>query len=62
MPVWTINYTYKGYTHQFFMNGQTGKIVGQPPLSAFKSAAWFAGIAAAIAAAGELICLAVSKL
>lgn len=62
LPVWTINYTYRGFTYQFFMNGQTGKIVGQPPLSAGKSFAWFAGIAAAAAAIGEIIILAVDML
>lgn len=29
------------------MNGQTGKIVGKPPISLGKVASWFGGIAAA---------------
>ncbi|HBL41286.1 MAG TPA: hypothetical protein DDY98_06880 [Ruminococcaceae bacterium] len=62
LPVWTINYNYNGFTHQFFMNGQTGKIVGEPPLSLTRTLQWFGGIAAAVAALGELIWLAVNLL
>lgn len=44
MPVWMVCYDYKQAEHTFLMNGQTGKIVGKPPLSAAKIAGWFAGI------------------
>jgi hypothetical protein len=30
--------------HNFAMNGETGKIVGKPPISFAKVAAWFLGI------------------
>lgn len=46
-PVWMVCYDYKKSEHTFAMNGQTGKIVGKPPLSAGKIAAWFSGISAA---------------
>lgn len=44
MPVWMVCYDYKNAEHNFAMNGQTGKIVGKPPLSTGKIAAWFFGI------------------
>lgn len=44
MPVWMVCYDYKKTEHNFAMNGQTGKVVGRPPLSAGKIAAWFLGI------------------
>ena len=62
MPVWTVNYSRNGFTHQFFMNGQTGKIVGEVPLSLSRTLQWFAGVAAGVAAAGELVWVVVNKL
>lgn len=44
MPVWMVCYDYRQAEHIFAMNGQTGKIVGKPPLSKAKIAAWFTGI------------------
>lgn len=44
LPVWMVCYDYNQSEHVFAMNGQTGKIVGKPPLSYGKIAAWFAGI------------------
>ena len=46
LPVWMVCYDYKQAEHNFAMNGQTGKIVGKPPLSKGKIAAWFTGISA----------------
>lgn len=45
-PVWMVCYDYKRAEHIFAMNGQTGKIVGKPPLSAAKIMLWFSGISA----------------
>lgn len=45
LPVWMICYDYQKADHIFAMNGQTGKVVGKPPLSKGKIAAWFGGIA-----------------
>ena len=33
LPVWKYIYTYQGNKYPFYMNGQTGKIVGNPPVS-----------------------------
>lgn len=41
MPVWMFCYNYKDGDHNFYMNGQTGKIVGKPPISKQKSMLWF---------------------
>lgn len=44
LPVWMVCYDYKKAEHTFAMNGQTGKIVGKPPLSVSKILLWFTGI------------------
>lgn len=46
LPVWMVYYNYKGKQYTFAMNGQTGKVVGKPPLSKGKMTAWFAGVSA----------------
>lgn len=46
LPVWMVCYDYKDSEHIFAMNGQTGKIVGKPPLDKGKIAKWFAFISA----------------
>ncbi|RST61633.1 TFIIB-type zinc ribbon-containing protein [Siminovitchia terrae] len=46
LPVWMVYYDYDKTEHTFAMNGQTGKVVGKPPISFQKVAAWFGGIAA----------------
>lgn len=45
LPVWMVYYDFDKQEHTFAMNGQTGKIVGKPPLSYQKAAIWFASIA-----------------
>ena len=46
LPVWMVSYDYNHSEHTFAMNGQTGKVVGKPPISTGKVALWFSGIAA----------------
>jgi len=46
LPVWMVTYNYKNKDYIFAMNGQTGKIVGNPPLSYGKMFGWFSGISA----------------
>lgn len=46
LPVWLVCYDYKQSEYIFAMNGETGKIVGKPPLSIKKILAWFSGISA----------------
>ncbi|WP_066191577.1 MULTISPECIES: hypothetical protein [Gracilibacillus] len=45
LPVWMVYYDFDKQEHTFAMNGQTGKIVGKPPLSYKKAAIWFSSIA-----------------
>lgn len=48
LPVWMICYDYNKAEHTFAMNGQTGKVVGKPPISFGKVAAWFSGISVSL--------------
>ncbi|GAE05928.1 chromosome (plasmid) partitioning protein ParB [Paenibacillus sp. JCM 10914] len=44
LPVWMVHYDYNQKEYTFAMNGQTGKVVGKPPISKGKVAGWFAGV------------------
>ncbi|MGN0599246.1 MAG: hypothetical protein ACI4JK_05065 [Oscillospiraceae bacterium] len=44
LPVWFLNYKYKGKDYEFAMNGQTGKIEGYLPISKAKLAALAVGL------------------
>ncbi|KXZ17875.1 hypothetical protein AXI59_01085 [Bacillus nakamurai] len=57
LPVWMVSYDYERTEHIFAMNGQTGKVVGKPPISSGKVAAWFGGIAAGTFLALRLVSL-----
>ncbi|WP_339217087.1 TFIIB-type zinc ribbon-containing protein [Ornithinibacillus sp. FSL M8-0202] len=46
LPVWMVYYDFDKQEHTFAMNGVTGKVVGKPPLSKKKIAAWWGSIAA----------------
>ncbi|MBO4477081.1 MAG: hypothetical protein J5757_02005 [Lachnospiraceae bacterium] len=48
LPVWIINYEYKGEHYRFAMNGQTGKTVGVLPVSKAKAGIMFGSIMAVI--------------
>jgi len=62
VPVWILSNLSRGYSNQIFINGQSGKIIGEPPVSAKKALAIFGGIAVACTIIGELIWMAVSGL
>lgn len=47
-PVWMVYYDYNKSEHSFAMNGQTGKVVGSPPISGAKVSIWFCAIAVAV--------------
>ena len=49
MPVWLLSTRWKGKNFLFAMNGQTGKLVGDLPVSWPKFWAWFAGVAVGVA-------------
>lgn len=56
LPVWIYRYRYRGKEYLFYVNGQTGKVVGKSPVSAGNIAA--AGVslfASVLASAGLLI-------
>lgn len=55
LPVWMLNTKWNGQEYLFAMNGQTGKLVGDLPVSRAKFWAWFAGIAIPLAAVITLI-------
>ena len=45
LPVWLLATKYNGKNYLFAMNGQTGKLIGDLPVSSGRALAWFAGIA-----------------
>jgi len=49
LPVWMLSTRWNGQNFLFAMNGQTGKLIGDLPVSKGRFAAWFAGIAAPLA-------------
>lgn len=57
MPVWMLNTKYRGRDYLFAVNGQTGKMVGELPISWGRFWAWFAGIAAGVAGLASALLL-----
>ena len=57
LPVWMINTNYNDKSYTFAMNGQTGKFVGELPISKGKALGWFGIIAGGISLVGTLISL-----
>ena len=55
LPVWLLSTRWNGGNYLFAMNGQTGKLIGDLPVSKGRYFAWFAGIAASLAAVAGLI-------
>ena len=55
LPVWLLSTKWKDENYLFAMNGQTGKLVGDLPISRERLLAWFGGIFAAAAAVMSLI-------
>ncbi len=55
LPVWLLNTKYNDKTYTFAINGQTGKLTGSLPVDKKKRTGLFLGIAAAIAAIGQII-------
>ncbi len=62
VPVWILSSISNGYSNQLFINGQSGKIIGEPPASIKKALAIFGGIAAGCTVIGELIWMVVNGL
>lgn len=57
LPVWMLNTKWNGKDYLFAMNGQTGRLVGNLPMSWGKFWATFAAIAAPLSIVGSLIAL-----
>ncbi len=57
LPVWMLNTKWNGKDYLFAMNGQTGRLVGDLPMSWGKFWATFAAIAAPLSIIGSLITL-----
>lgn len=55
LPVWFFGYHYQGSEYQFMMNGQTGKVVGKPPISKGKVAGWIGAVSGVLFAVSVLI-------
>lgn len=55
LPVWKYDYTYRGQEYPFYINGQTGKIVGKLPVSFPKVAAYSATLWAVLTATIAMI-------
>ncbi len=45
LPVYLLNCKYKDKSYRYAVNGQTGKVVGELPISNLRRLAWFGGIA-----------------
>jgi DNA-directed RNA polymerase subunit RPC12/RpoP len=54
MPIYLLNNKYQGKDHVFVINGQTGKVVGQTPISKIKQAIFAASLFVSISALGIL--------
>ncbi len=54
LPVWLLNTKWQGKDFLFAMNGQTGKLVGDLPVSWGKFWGMFAGIAALLSIVGSI--------
>ena len=50
LPVWVLNTAYQGKEYTFAMNGQTGRMVGDLPISKKRIWGWFLGLTAGISA------------
>lgn len=57
MPVWMLNTKWKGKDFLFAMNGQTGKLVGDLPISRGKFWGLFAAIAVPLSVLGSILLL-----
>lgn len=55
LPVWLLSTKWQDQNYLFAMNGQTGRLIGDLPISKGKLAAWFAGLFAVFAVIGWLL-------
>lgn len=55
MPVWVYEYAYRGETYLFYVNGQTGKVVGEMPISKPKAVGYTASVFGFMMLIGQLV-------
>lgn len=55
LPVWFMTYRYQDKTYEFAINGQTGKFVGEPPVSKPKMWGFSAALGIAVAIAAGIV-------
>lgn len=55
LPVYLLNCTYKDKNYRYAINGQTGKVVGELPISKTRMLAWFGGVGGGVFVAVFLI-------
>lgn len=55
LPVWFLSYKYLGKTYEFAINGQTGEVAGEMPLSVVKKVLISSGVLAAVALAVKIV-------
>ena len=55
LPVYVLNLEYKGQKYRFAVNGQTGRVAGELPISKAVARLYFGGIAAAVTAIGTFL-------
>lgn len=55
LPVWALNTNYRGKTFKFAMNGQTGKFVGEAPVSWTKFFIWLVSLSATFSLAAVFL-------
>lgn len=54
LPVWLLSTKWQDQVYLFAMNGQTGKLIGDLPISKGRLAAWFAGLFVIFAVLGSM--------
>lgn len=57
LPVWEYDYRYQGKHYKFYVNGQTGKCVGTPPVSLGKALSLTAGLGVSLIVGIEAVSL-----
>lgn len=55
LPVWVYDFSYQGTTYRFHVNGQTGKVIGQTPVSYEKVVGYSATVFGLCMAAGAMV-------
>jgi hypothetical protein len=55
LPVWVYQYTFRGKEYLYYVNGQTGKVIGSTPTDRGRAVLYTGTVFALVLLAGELI-------